>query len=511
MNVEQLASSLSSIERKVLPILKVTNVFSELVEKSGLKDIEVMRALQWMQNKNLVEISEEIQEVIELDENGQLYIKDGLPEIRFLKALTEEYQNISDIIVNSGIDKGEMNICIGTLKQKAAIDVTKDGGLKIKITEPGKKLLETPSLEIKFINKLGKEKIDLKHMEPQDKFAMDSLMKRRKIIKKTLIKSKFASLTDLGKKVVREDLTKEFVERLTHEMMKDDSWKGKDFRRYDVKAKVPKINYGKRHFVNESINYIKKIWLELGFKEMQGNMLHTSFWDLDALFVPQDHPARAMQDTFYIRDPKTGKLPKELLEKVKAVHENGADTGSTGWQAPWSEEKAKENLLRTHTTVLSAKTISQLKDEDMPAKFFSVGKVFRNETLDWKHLFEFYQVEGIVVDPDANFSNLIGYLKDFFSKMGYKDARIRPAHFPYTEPSAEIDVLHPVTGKWIELGGCGIFRPEVTKTLIGKEVPVLAWGFGMGRIISSYFGITDIRDLYKNDLKQLREMKTWLR
>ena len=211
-----------------------------------------------------------------------------------------------------------------------------------------------------------------------------------------------------------------------------------------------------------------------------------------------------------IKDPKEGALPG-IWKKIKEVHENGGDTGSKGWETKWSESIAKENLLRTHTTVLSAQTISKLKESDLPAKFFSVGKVFRNEALDWKHLFEFYQVEGIVIDPDANLKHLKGYLKEFYNKMGYTDVRMRPAHFPYTEPSVEVEVFHPVKKEWIELGGAGIFRPEVTKPLFGTEIPVLAWGQGMGRIIMEYWRLNDLRDLYKNDIKQLREMNFWMK
>ena len=147
----------------------------------------------------------------------------------------------------------------------------------------------------------------------------------------------------------------------------------------------------------------------------------------------------------------------------------------------------------------------------MPGKYFTVGRVFRNEKLDWKHLFEFHQVEGIVVDPDATFSQLIGYLRVFFAKMGYPEIRLRPHHFPYTEPSVEVDVWHPVRRQWIELGGAGVFRPEVAKTLTGEDVPVLAWGLGLERIIVDKFGFTDLRDLYRNDLAQLRETPSFLR
>jgi phenylalanyl-tRNA synthetase alpha chain len=250
----------------------------------------------------------------------------------------------------------------------------------------------------------------------------------------------------------------------------------------------------------------------MGFKEMKGSLMQTAFWDLDALFVPQDHPAREMQDTFFLSKPAKGKIiDAELFKRVKATHENGWTTGSKGWQYKFSEEKSQENLLRTHTTVLSARTIAALKKSDLPAKFFSVGKVFRNEALDWKHLFEFYQVEGIVIDPNANMTHLKGYLREFYKKMGFEKVRIRPSHFPYTEPSAEVEGFHPIKKEWVELGGSGIFRPEVVKPLLGFEVPVLAWGLGLERVITEYYHITDLRDCYKNDLEQLRTIKKWMK
>ena len=170
--------------------------------------------------------------------------------------------------------------------------------------------------------------------------------------------------------------------------------------------------------------------------------------------------------------------------------------------------------MRTHTTCLSAKTLyelSKLPKEQRRGKFFAIGKCFRNETVDWKHGFEFNQTEGIVIDKDANFQNLLGYLKEFFKKMGFPKVRFRPHYFPYTEPSVEIDAWHPVRNEWIELGGAGIFRPEVTIALLGEWIPVLAWGPGFDRIIMDYYNIHDIRELYKNDVKKLREIKMWMR
>ncbi len=420
-------------------------------------------------------------------------------------------KKISDIQKEAGLEKDELNICIGSLKKKAAIDISKKKELIITLTEPGKKLLEKEFLEEKFLKK--DFPITIKELTPEEKFAFDNLMDRKKMLKKDVRKIKKAKLTALGKEVAKKaDDGKEYIEKLTPKMLKEGSWKGKEFRSYDVTINVPKVERGKRHFVSQSIDYAKRVWLDLGFKEMKGPMIQTSFWNFDALFTAQDHPVREMQDTFFIKNPRKGKLPKrEMVEKVRKTHEDGWSTGSTGWGYKWNEEDSKQNVLRTHTTCLSAKTLSEVKKEDMPAKFFSVGKCFRNETLDWSHLFEFNQTDGIVIDENANFRHLLGYLKKFFKKMGYEKARFRPAYFPYTEFSVEIDVLHPVHDTWFELGGAGIFRPEVVKPLLGMDIPVLAWGPGFDRIILEFFNITDIRELYKNDLKQLRDMKDWIK
>lgn len=509
MDIKGIAKNLHPLERKVVPFLQISSTLGSLVKTTGMKEVEVMRALQWLSNKEILTIKEEETDMLKLGKNGKLYKEKGLPERRFLNSIKEFPFTISKIIEKAGLHPTEVNICIGTLKSKAAINIRKEDEMIISITDPGKAILSKETLEEKFLKK--EFPINMNDLKEEEKFAYENLKKRKEIIELIKVKTRSVELTSLGKELLKIKLTgQNIIDKLTPSMLKSKSWKKKEFRGYDVSINVPKIYGGKRHFVNQAVDYIKKIWLEMGFVEMTGNMIQTSFWDLDSLFVPQDHPARQMQDTFYIKDPKEGTLP-DIWKKIKEVHENGGDTGSKGWESKWSEKIAKENLLRTHTTVLSAQTISKLKESNLPAKFFSIGKVFRNEALDWKHLFEFYQVEGIVVDSNANLKHLKGYLKEFYNKMGYTDVRMRPAHFPYTEPSVEVEVFHPVKKEWIELGGAGIFRPEVTKPLFGTEVPVLAWGQGMGRIIMEYWRLNDLRDLYKNDIKQLREMKSWMK
>ncbi|MBD3259436.1 phenylalanine--tRNA ligase subunit alpha [Candidatus Woesearchaeota archaeon] len=512
MDLKKLAETLHPLERKVLPLLTKTSSFNQLVESSKLKDIEVMRALQWLQNKKAVELKEEAKQIISLDKNGETYAKKGLPEMRFLKALKRAPRPVVKVAQESNIDKNEVNVCIGMLKKKAAIDISKEGkSLKVSITDQGKKLLQKPTLEEQFLQSLKKQRT-VDELKPEEKFAFDNLKARKNIIKVDKQKTIEANLTGLGKKLVKEKIdSKNVIDRLTPQMLSSGNWKGKSFRRYDVKINVPAISGGRRHFTKVARDYAKKIWTDMGFKEMTGTLVNTSFWNFDALFTAQDHPVRDLQDTFFIADPKNGKLPdKKTVDKVKTAHEKGT-AGSIGWRYDWKPEEAKKNVLRTHTTVLSAQTIAKLKEADLPAKYFALGRNYRNETMDWSHLFELNQTEGIVIDPDANFRHLLGYLKQFFKQMGFADARFRPAHFPYTEPSVEIDVLHPVRKEWYELGGAGIFRPEVVEPLLGEFVPILAWGPGFDRIIMDYFKINDIRELYKNDIKQLREIKYWIK
>ena len=509
--MQDIIKKLHPLERKLLPFLEEGITYSQLVEKSGMKDIEVMRALQWLSNKEIMKLDEAKEELVFLDKNGLEYTKNGLPEERFLSTISNsKFMTDDEIKKAASLSAQEFGISVGTLKKKVAITTEKkDSNFLIKRTTQGDKLMEKDSLEKVFLSR--QFPIQLSSLKPEEKFAFDNLRKRKDIIKTDIKKTITVRLTDDGKKLIADSskIDLDIEDNLTHSLLLSGKWKGKKFRHYDIKINVPSISGGKRHFVKQSIDYIKKVWLELGFKEMEGNLVQSAFWDLDALFVPQDHPARAMQDSFYIKEPAKAKLPAKLKDKVKQVHENGADTGSKGWGGKWSEAEASRNMLRTHTTVLSARTIAALKKSDLPAKFFSVNKVFRNEALTWKHLFELHQVEGIVIDPNATLKHLKGYLREFYNKLGFEKVRMRPAHFPYTEPSLEVDVFHPEKKEWIELGGAGIFRPELVKTLLGIDIPVLAWGQGLERGIMSYYKFKDIRHLYNNDIKEIKDVKIW--
>jgi phenylalanyl-tRNA synthetase alpha chain len=509
MDLKNLISKLHPLERTVIPVLKEHTELSDITQVSGLKEVEIIRALQWLENKKILTTITKKRKMVSLEANGEQYKKEGLPEKTFLTALEEDFKGLNVITKKTKLSREEVNACLGILKKKQAIATEKGEFLQVKITDEGKKIVQSTTKEEEFL----KQNFPLPLDQINDQDTLNELQKRKDFLKIDEEKNITIQLTKLGEELLMQDLGGEVVNRITTGMLKTGEWKNKQFRAYDVEINVPTKYPGKKHFVNQASEYAKRVWMDMGFKEMTGNMVQTSFWNFDALFTPQDHPVREMQDTFFLGGKvEKGSLPDhELVDRVKWVHENGGDTNSKGWQYDWDSEEAKRNVLRTHTTVLTAKILTNLKNENLPAKFFALGKNFRNEALDWKHLFEFNQTEGIVVDENANFRHLLGYLKKFFEKMGFPKARFRPAFFPYTEPSVEIDVFHPIKKEWVEFGGAGMLRPEVVTPLLGKDISVLAWGPGFDRTILEYWKITDIRQLYKNDLGQMRKMREWLK
>jgi len=501
-NIKEIIESLSPNERAIIPYLK-EKTLDKIDKQTDLNKTAILRALEFLSNKKIVELSSKQEKIIELGVNGLNYVKKGLPERILINIIAEKTSiPILEAQKLSGLNDKEFKAALGALKKKALINL-----INKNIILTGKKQeIVQKTLEEKFLENLPK---NFKDLSPEEKFAFENLKSRKNIIDIQIRKQIIFKPTELGEQLMQTDLKKDMIEILTPSLIKSGQYKGKKFRRYDIQSPVPKISGGKRHFVNQATDYAKKIWLEMGFKEMTGQLTQSGFWNFDALFTAQDHPVRELQDTFFIKN-KTAKLPNEkLVKQVKAAHE-GKIQGSKGWEYNWKEQDAKKVVLRTHTTCLSAQTLKQIaKNKEFPAKYFALGKCFRNETIDWNHNFEFNQTEGIVVDENADFRQLLGYLKEFFKKMGYEKIRIRPGYFPYTEPSLEIDIFHPIKKQWMELGGAGIFRPELTIPIFGKHIPVLAWGPGFDRIIMDFFNITDLRDMYKNDLNKLRQIKIW--
>lgn len=503
MDEKEIIESLSPIERQILPLLSTDEKNIDNLRETELDKTSIIRGVGFLSNKGLIEQNKKEIKIIDLGILGIQYLKTGLPERVLLNAITKKKKiEIKNIRSETKLNENEAKVALGALRQKKIIDI-KEGSLVL--VGPLENIINKMPEEV-FLEKLPKE---LSSLTDDEKQIFAKLSNRKEIVEVKDQKEIFVKLTELGKKIASQNLKDDLLEQVTPKLLKSNIWNVKKFRRYDLTLPVPKIYGGKRHFVNQATDYAKSIWLDMGFKEMTGDMLITGFYNFDALFTAQDHPVREMQDTFFIKNI-IGKLPdKNIVNAVKKAHEGFCD-GSKGWCTRWNESDAEKVLLRTHTTPWSVKTLYEIaKTKEYPAKYFALGKCFRNETVDWSHGFEFNQTEGFVIDENANFRQLLGYLIQFFKKMGYENLRIRPAYFPYTEPSMEIDVFHPVRKKWLEIGGAGIFRPEVIVPILGKYVPVLAWGPGFDRIITQFYGINDLRDMYKNDITQLREMKSW--
>ncbi|HLC96544.1 MAG TPA: phenylalanine--tRNA ligase subunit alpha [Candidatus Nanoarchaeia archaeon] len=506
MEKKKIIEQLHPLERKVLPLLDKFTFLEELISHSGLKDVEVMRALQWLENKKIIQLRENPKNMVSLDKNGLEYLKKGLPEKRFLDVLKDHTLTLGQLSQKSGLSTEELNACLGSLRKKAAILITKEKNeLVVKPLPPASKLREKGFLEEKLLHKTFPLEAD--SLLPEEKYALDMLKDRKGILKIELKKSRQAELTALGKELIRQGVQMgNVIDRLTPQMLRDESWKGKSFRHYDVSINVPQITGAKKQLYRRYLDDVRSKFLSLGFMEMSGPLVETDFWDMDALFMPQFHSARDIHSAYYIKEPSYGEVDNALLKKVKAAHENGFATGSKGWQYSFDSKQTRRLLLRTQGTALSARMLAS-ESLKIPGKYFAIARCFRPDVVDATHAVDFNQVEGIVVEEGLDFRHLKGLLQLFAEEFAETDQiKITPAYFPFTEPSAELHAKHPELG-WIELGGSGIFRPELVKPLLGKHMSVLAWGIGIDRLAMFKLGLNDIRQLFSQDLNLLREAK----
>ncbi|MHA1836059.1 MAG: phenylalanine--tRNA ligase subunit alpha, partial [Candidatus Odinarchaeia archaeon] len=357
---------------------------------------------------------------------------------------------------------------------------------------------------------LEKGSLTLSKLSGELKKGYQLLKKRGKILETKQVAYRYLILTDKGAEAIKQGIKiTEEVSQLTNNLIKSGKWKDVEFRKFDLTAPVTRVYPGKSHPVINLIREIKEIFFDFGFEEIINPLVETTFWNFDALFVPQDHPARDSWDTFYLKKPRIGNLPaKDIVDNVKQTHENGWITGSKGWGYSWSEKEAEKLILRAHTTAATVRYVASKPKP--PKKVFCIDRVYRNEKTDYKHLAEFMQIEGIIIDENVSLSDLIGFLSEFYKKMGFPKIRFRPGYFPFTEPSLEADLYSPKLGKWIEMVGAGIFRPEVTEPL-GVKTPVLAWGMGFERLAMLRLGLDDVRKLYRNEIEWLRNTPSILK
>ena len=499
--------SLSPMERKVIPYLKNNITLKELVKNSKIAEVEATRAIQFLQNKKVLSVDTTVQKIVSLGNNGKKYLKRELPERIFLRNLKGKTLSLSELKDHSGLSTEEINVCIGLLKSKAAIDVTKDRELKFKLTSQGEKLLDKKTPEEELFAELKQNSVVLDSLQDLKKFAYDNLKKRKDLIQTEEVKTRTIILTDLGGKLIQEDLGVDLLESLTPEMIKTGAWKEKEFRTYDIKCNVPKITGGARHPYSEGLNLIRKAFLEMGFQEMEGPWVETAFWNMDSMWIPQDHPAREVQDTFYL--DRKGDLPKDaaFIKKIKAAHENGYNTGSKGHTTEWDPEVAKQLLLRTHSTATTYRYFYKLKLNEN-CKYFYLSHNFRNEAIDATHLPELGQSEGFIMADDLTLSDLMGFVKAYYEKLGITKVKFKPTFNPYTEPSMECHYYNEKMGKWYALINSGIFRPEALAPY-GITKKVLAWGMGSSRMAAVLTGKLKLKDLLgpEVDLEWIKKHK----
>ncbi len=510
----------------------------EVVKITGVDQAQVSAAAtEAVANGYFIAEEREREQLIPSDKARKSLDDRALPEILALNHLKDigeealpqfiEWSKISNVPVNEVFKWGAV---------RGWIEKTKGPkGTVVRITDAGLKRLENiyeeadlealhrawtyaSNSESYFLDQCGDEKVQ--------EVVRSRLANRPELARIKKRNERLLRISGDGA-VAFSSRVRKIIERntLTPEDLESGAWREIKLRPYDVKLAAKDVYPAKIHPLRKIIEQTRRAFLEMGFAEVVSPMVESAFWNFDALFQPQDHPARDMQDTFYMLHPAEAPLPGEwngfqsvhqdsvvgertevrstspnIVNNVRRTHEDGWETGSEGWGYTWSQEVSKQVVLRTHTTAATIRALAA--NPNPPGKFFCVGWTYRNETISFKHLPVFHQVDGIIIDEEANLASLMGTLQEFYSKMGFGRVKFKPAFYPYTEPSVDVVVYMESRGKWLEMGGAGIFRPEVTLPL-GCNFPVLAWGLGIERLAMLRFGLSDIRELYRPSLDAL--------
>ena len=502
---------MSDLRSSILQILSkdTSSSFESMVvsQENNWEHNEVVGALRSLEALEMVALESKDIERWKVSEEGREYARNGLPEIQVLNVVRS----------TDGCTSETLNDKLGALAKigmgaamKAGL-VRMDKASNTIVVGDNAKSDSSYSLSdaLATVSSLAeKESADV--IEAKVSKSMLDDLKKRKLVNKVKIVYYIVSRgVQFSTEIQKSETT------LTVDMVqKSNLWKSVSFKKYNLNALGADITGGSLHPLMKVRTEIRNILMNMGFEEMPTNRyMESSFWNFDSLFQPQQHPARDAHDTFFIESPaQANEIPSDYLERVKAMHEVGG-AGSIGWRYDWSEEESRKNILRTHTTAVSARVLYEIGQEYKktgsfrPRKCFSIDRVFRNESLDATHLAEFHQVEGFVVDYGLNLGNLIGEIKEFFRRMGMEQLSFKPAYNPYTEPSMEIFAFHPGLGKRIEIGNSGIFRPEMLAPMgFPENVSVIAWGLSVERPTMIKYGISNIRDLFghKMDVTSLK-------
>jgi len=509
----------------------------EKVEKDlGFKPGNGNQALSWLAGKGLVsELRREKAVFYEITSLGQEWKEKGSPEERILALIrqrlaAQDRPRLADIAEALKMENKDIGSAFGNLSKLGVLAM--DGDKKLTITLPLESLddpAKNPVLaHFAVLRGLFKKILTAEggllaeaSLNDEEKKFISGIAKKRgasdaafRQIDREIVVYGF-SVTEDGSvpaeaaaaALKAAGISGEEIGTLSQQMLETGSWKGKVFRSYNVKTPPTRLTPGRSNPYAKFLENVKDKLASLGFEEFDGPLVETEFWNSDALFMPQFHSARDIHDSYSLSDPaKPGEIAKAKsieepwLSNVATAHENGGKTGSRGWSYTFDREFTRRLILRSQGTVLSAKTLPRAK---IPGKYFGIVRCFRYDRVDATHLPDFYQTEGIVLGENVNLRTLLGMLEMFAREVaGAKEVKYVPGYFPFTEPSVEVHIKHPVLG-WFELGGSGIFRPEVTQSL-GVDVPVAAWGIGIDRMALMALGLNDLRDLFSGNIEDVR-------
>jgi phenylalanyl-tRNA synthetase alpha chain len=479
---------------------------AQVAAETGLEEAAVMRAALTLAEKGYVSITDKPASLTSLTPEGQNYAQEGLPERRILRAVLDHggRMEASEAARSADVPMEMLPIFYGWLKRKGWTTLEKSDDRTVIVAQKDAEVSRDEELLSAL---LRSAETDMSKLDQAD-LAELQVLKQRRLVTTHERADKIISITREGLKFAEQGIAIQHeVSSLTPEMLATGSWRQSRLRKYDVQAEVAPAWPGKKQPYKRFLDELKWKLIAFGFREMTGPIVETMFFNCDALYMPQDHPAREVHGIYLVKSPEYGDSAPfaSYLDNVKRTHENGWKTGSTGWRCPYSKVEASRLILRSHGTAESARTLVS-KELQIPGKYFSIARCFRPDKVDRTHLTEFNQVEGIVVGEDLSLRDLLGVLERFAIDIAGADkVKFNPDYFPFTEPSVELQAYKEGVG-WFEFGGSGIFRPELTIPL-GIEVPVIAWGLGVERLFMMKAGIDDMRTLFSQDLDWLRKQE----
>lgn len=470
----------------------------EITRQSGLELAQARSAVERLKLKGALEqVSERSQTRVMLSEAGRDALEKKIPELRLVETLRERgAAPIAELQRRDDLPPSEAGAAFGALKTRGLLAV-EQGLVRLVVGADLSDLLARQD----FLARAAGGPLPAESLSPGERAWLDDRrMKAFFQVKEEKVRQ--YRLSEAGARLrASATAAQEAVSRLTPAMLKDGSWQDRHFRRYSI-GLPPRLVAGYRNPYRRFLDQTKQTLLALGFEEMRGSLVENEFWNMDALFMPQFHPARDIHDVYYIEEPTHAKeIEEPYLSNVAAAHEGRSPVGSRGWGYLFDQERARRLILRSQGTALSGRQLAaQLgTNPNIPGKYFSTARCFRYDSIDATHAPDFIQIEGIVLSETVTFRHLLGMLEMFARVVAQaKEVRMVPDYFPFTEPSVQVHMQHPTLG-WIELGGAGLFRPELT-TALGVNVPVIAWGLGLDRMAMVALGKNDIRHLFTNNL-----------